>query len=429
RGMLAGLDIEIASTCYQNHLEELITSKQIDMSLLDDAVRRVLILKRDIGLFENPYKGAQVDDERMLVRSKSHLDSSLKIAHESAVLLKNDHILPIDRKMTIALIGPYAKSKSTHGPWSWKGDINLNQTLEDALDNAGVQLVFLKSAIHEGELTVEDLDKMSKADVVIVAAGEQAKQSGEAHSRSDIHLPNKQNTLVKVAKKLNKPVVLILFNGRPLILDHVMEADAILETWFLGSRSSEAIVDLIYGNVNPSGKLPMSFPRNVGQVPVYYNHLNTGRPIVKEAYNEFVTRYLDVENTPLFPFGYGLSYANFVYKDFNLDKTEMELDQTINVSVSISNDSQIAGYETVQLYIRDYVAHTARPVKELKKFQKIWIEPNMYKTVQFQIGLEDLMYQDDQGNPIYEIGRFAVMVGPDSEKVMSADFVLKEAKK
>ncbi|MCR3906623.1 MAG: glycoside hydrolase family 3 C-terminal domain-containing protein [Tenericutes bacterium] len=429
RAIQAGLDIEMASVCYVNYLEELIDEGIVDIKKLDEAVLRVLQLKKDLGLFEDSFKGASIDREKELVRSKEHLKISKKVALESAVLLKNEQTLPLNKKQKIALIGPYAKSKSTNGPWSWHGKIEHNLSLEEVFSNNNINLTFVSDAENIDQLSQQNITQIEASEVVVLALGEDARLSGEAHSRSDIKLPNHQDTLVKLARSLNKEVVVILFNGRPLDLSNIMDSNAILETWFLGSRATEAIFDLIYGHANPSGKLPMSFPRTVGQIPVYYNHLNTGRPLTDNNQNyEYLSRFLDVENTPLFSFGHGLSYASFKYSDLEISQIEFDIDTTLRLSINVTNESQIPGHEVVQLYIRDHVAKISRPVKELKKFKKIWLEGKQTQTVVFELDIHDLSYFDSNGNETYDSGKFTIMVGSNSQETLNIDIWLKGVK-
>ena len=422
KGITGGLDIEMASTAYTNHLEELIQEGSVDIQLLDEAVLRILELKRDLGLFENPYKGADGSIDEHLVMSEDFMNQSLEAAHQSMVLLKNNDILPLSRDMKIALIGPYAQSRKTVGPWSWHGRRDLHMTLEEALSN---QVTFCKSVESDIELTEEDLAKINQCDVCLLALGEDERLSGEAHSRTDLNLPGKQLELFNKIHKLGKKTVVVLHNGRPLLLNELLNAEAILECFFLGSKSAEAIRDVLFGTVNPSGKLPISFPKNVGQIPIYYNHLNTGRPYLgPEDHNEYVSKYLDVDNSPLFPFGFGLSYSVFKLQNLRLSSFEMKQNEVIEVSVTVENISKRAGFETIQLYIRDHHAQISRPVKELIQFQKIWFEPNQQKSVVFKLDVNDLSYTLSDGTSVYDVGVFSLMVGTSSVDYLKAEFEL-----
>jgi len=420
KGITGGLDIEMASSAYSNHLEKLISDGYVDIQLLDEAVLRVLELKRDCGLFEDPYKGASTKLAEELVLSAEHKLASLEVAHESMVLLKNDGVLPLSKTSKIALIGPYASSRATIGPWSWHGRRDLHETLEEVLKE---QLVFCKNDVLITNYTDSDFEKIAFADVVILALGESEECSGEAHSKSNIVLPNKQDLLLKMVEKYGKKTVTLLFNGRPLLLQGLLSTNALLECWFLGSQSALSIKEVLYGKINPSGKLPMSFPRSIGQIPLYYNHLNTGRPYKgPNDHNVFVSKYLDVENKPLFPFGYGLSYSNFEYSLIKLDKSIMLDNETIEAKITVLNNSDIAGYETVELYIKDHFAMISRPVLELKQFKKIWFEPNECKEVSFIITKEDLVYINSDGNNVLEPGTFTLFIGKSSDQTISEHF-------
>jgi beta-glucosidase len=421
-GITAGLDIEMASTAYTNHLEALIQEGKVDIRLVDEAVLRILELKNDLGLFDNPYKGADLEKAETIVLSEEFMEESLKVAHESMVLLQNKGVLPLKPQAKIALIGPYAQSRKTVGPWSWHGRRDLHATLEEVFFG---QVVFCKDAVNMEDYDLYDIERIKTADVVILCLGEDERLSGEAHSRSSIDLPHNQANLLKMVKALDKPSVVVIFSGRPLILEGLLDSDAILECFFLGSKSAQAIKDVLDGTVNPSGKLPISFPRNVGQIPVYYNHLNTGRPYLGPGdHNEYVSRYLDVENTPLFPFGFGLSYSKFDYQNLSLSEVSVTPNGSIDVSIDIHNDSDRSGMETVQLYIRDHYARVSRPVKELKQFQKLTIGAHATKSVTFHLTLKDWEYTLADGSVVYDSGTFSVMVGPSSDTVLKADFTL-----
>ncbi len=422
KGILAGLDIEMASTTYQSFLEELIDSKEVNLGLLDEAVLRVLELKRDLGLFENPYKGADTKLETKIVLSEEHLEKSQDCANESIVLLKNNGVLPLNKNDKIAVIGPYANSRRTVGPWSWHGLRDFHETITEVLEE---QVIFTSDASEQTELTVSDLAIIEKANVILLALGENDHQSGEAHSRSDISLPGNQASLVDMAKRLGKPCVVLLHNGRPLVLENILHADAILECWFLGSRHALAIKDILSGKVNPSGKLPITFPKSLGQVPIYYNHFNTGRPYLdRQDDNEYVSKYLDIDNSPRFPFGFGLSYSTFSLSNLKLSSKTMQSSKDILVSIDVLNEGPFAGFEVIQLYIRDYVGRIVRPVKELKAFQKVSLANKETKTVTFTITLADLSYILPSGETVYDKGEFCVMVGNSSINYLQANFYL-----
>jgi beta-glucosidase len=423
-GLNNGLDIEMASVCYTKHLKSLIKEKLLDEKLLDEAVYRILKLKDDLGLFDNPYKGASIENEIQFIKSKEHLEYAYQAAIESAVLLKNDQILPLNNIQKISIIGPYLTKKRTNGPWSWKGNQTDNSSLLDVFSNNQHELHYSKDCLNISELDDRDLSYLQSSDIIIVAIGEEVKESGEAHSKTDIKIPRNQAKLVELAKSLNKKVLTILYNGRPLDLSDIDNSDAILEAWFLGSLTNEAIYDLIFGKQVPSGKLVMSFPHNVGQIPIYYNQLNTGRPKVKDVHNEYVSYFLDAPNEAKYPFGFGLSYAKFSYTNLKLNKNKFTINQSIDVSIEVYNDSDYDAYEIVQLYIRDYVARFSRPLKELKGFKKVYIKANTKEKVHFTISKNDLTYLDSNGNEVYDYGKFQVMVGPNSVELDKLDFEL-----
>ena len=426
KGIIAGLDIEMASTCYINYLKKLIENHQVDIKLVDEAVLRVLKLKEEIGLFDNPYKGASVLLESKFVRSSEHLEISKKVAHESMVLLKNESILPLSKEKKYALIGPYADTRNTNGPWSWHGKNELNHTLKETLTENHISLSLVKQVMSIDDLSEEDLKELKKVDAVILALGENERESGEAHSKVDIKLPRNQEKFVDLVKNLSLDAIVLLYHGRPFDLTNIMHANAILDVYYLGSMANEAIADVLTGVINPSGKLTMSYPRHVGQIPIYYNYLNTGRPKIIGDRNEYVSYYLDELNSPLFPFGYGLSYSKFSYHDLRLSQFEMTVDEEISLAIDVQNESETGGFETIQLYIRDYVATISRPVKELKGFQKVWFAPHQKKTIKFKINRSSLSYLDDQGKEVIEPGRFRIMVGSSSEELTSLDIILKK---
>jgi beta-glucosidase len=424
RGIEAGLDIEMASSCYTNYLKKLVENQTVDIKLIDQAVYRILKLKKEIGLFDNPFKGASIEQEEKLVRSKNHLQRAKEAALESAVLLKNDGILPLNKKLKYVLIGPYAESTLTNGPWSWHGRNNLNHQLSELLVEQGISLILTKEVSHPSDLSDSDIKLVREADVIILALGEHEKESGEAHSRSDIRLPRKQESFVTFSEFMNKKSMVLLYHGRPLDLGNIMQTNAILDVYFLGSMANDAIADLMTGVKNPSGKLTMSYPRNVGQIPIYYNQLNTGRPKVEGSHNEYVSYYLDVENSPLFPFGYGLSYSNFKYSELSISKDSITVNEKLKVRIDVENTTNTPGYETIQLYIRDYSATISRPLKQLKGFKKVWFDQHEKKTIEFELSKNDLSFMNGEGQTVLETGRFAVMIGSNSETLTKMDFHL-----
>lgn len=418
QGLNATLDIEMASSFYMNYLKKALDQGDVNIKDIDAAVLRVLQLKKDLGLFEDPYKGASILREQEIVRHQSHLDEALKAAHESIVLLKNNHqIFPLKKKMKVALIGRYAFRKSVIGPWSWHGGKHQDASLYDVLKDE-LEIVYASENLEI------DLVTLQHADVVLVAAGEEPNQSGEAHSRTNLNLPFDQETLIKRLKGLNKPVGLILFNGRPLVLSDIEPyVDGILEAFFPGSMGNHAIKDILLGYVNPSGKLTMSFPRNVGQIPIYYNALNTGRP-VQGAIDHYTSHYLDSPNDPLYPFGFGLSYSEFKYHNLKLSHEQLPLNQTLTIMIDVENTTETAGYEIIQVYMRDHTAKVSRPLKELVAYRKVWFKPHERKTITFDLNAMDLSYVSHDLTTRIEEGIMTIFAGSSSVDVLSKTFEL-----
>lgn len=420
----AGVDIEMMTGGYLNYLNELIDEGKVSEELLNEAVWRILTLKNELGLFENPYRGANSELENNLVFSKEHREKARIVAEESIVLLKNEkQVLPLTHHQKVALIVPKDQSKDVLGPWSWKGEPSESVSVyEGLLNHISKEAIVVKTIDHSKNDRPKDwLDDVSTADVIVAALGESSYMSGEGASRSNIKLPAEQIQVIKELRTLNKPIVLILFNGRPLDLtDVVQDVDSILGAWFPGTEAGTAIGNILYGTKNPSGKLTMSFPRAVGQVPLYYNQDNTGRPLT--AYNQedkYLSRYLDVDNRPLFPFGYGLSYTQFSYSPMKvtLSKSEREQTDKIIVETTITNSGKVTGSEVVQLYIRDKVGQVVRPIKELKRFKKILLEPGEVATILFELNQQDLEYVHQDLSVSVESGEFDLMIGSNSEEV------------
>lgn len=405
----AGLDIEMMTPCYINNLKDLIHEGEVDMALLDEAVLRILTLKQKLGLFENPFRGADVKKEADTLLSSDHRMAARQVAQNSIVLLSNqDNILPLNKTEAVSLLGPYAEDGSILGAWSWKGDIKESITLKEGIKSHGVTL-----------------DETSQ--IVILALGEPANWSGEASCRADITLPKEQLIQLAQLKQQGKKVIVVLFNGRPLDLHGVLDvADAVIEAWYPGTEGGHAVADILFGDVNPSGKLVMSFPHSVGQIPVYYNHLNTGRPNIAGAPNEYVSKYLDIPNEPRLPFGFGLSYTTFDYTDFVLNKQEINESETLLASVAVTNIGDSAGSEVLQLYIRDLVAEVSRPLKELKGFEKIYLEAGETKVVTFEITEAHLRYHHTDLSFTSDSGAFEIYVGTNSSDVLTEKFTLKK---
>ena len=403
----AGVDIEMMTPCYINYLKELIEEGEVDVALLDEAVMRILTLKQKLGLFENPFRAASTAAELEVILSDSHREATRVVAESSIVLLKNENsLLPLNPEQNVALKGPFANTGDILGAWSWKGNHEDSVTLKAGFAN------------HNAKLD-------DNADTVVLAVGEPVWMSGEARSRADITLPTEQLELIATEKAAGKKVIVVLFNGRPLDLHGVLDvADAVVEAWYPGTEGGNAVANILFGSVNPSGKLSMTFPYSVGQVPVYYNHMNTGRPHVETARNEYVSKYLDIPNEPLLPFGYGLSYTTFEYQNLKLNKPEISSSESLHVSVEVSNTGKVAGQEIVQLYIRDLVAEVSRPVKELKGFEKITLEAGATQTVEFTITEADLRYHHTDLSYTSDAGQFEIYVGGNSVEVLAAGFKL-----
>ncbi|MEP1566466.1 MAG: beta-glucosidase BglX [Ekhidna sp.] len=440
KAAIAGCDVDMEGDAFVNHLEQLILEGQVSEDLVDESVRQILSLKYELGLFDNPYKYFDEEIERELIGHPAHKKISREVATKSIVLLKNEqNLLPLANVKKLGVIGPLAKDKdSPLGNWRAAAKsntaISLYEGIQTRLGNQ-MQISYAEGCKLSigpnnffNEVQIEQNDKSGfeeairvarTSDVVIMALGETAYMSGEARSRADIGLPGLQLDLLKEIYKVNKNIVLVLMNGRPLSIP--WEADnipTIVEAWHLGSEAGNAIADVLSGDVNPSGKLPMSFPRHVGQLPLYYNHLNTGRPNNEGAV--FYSHHMDVENTPLYPFGYGLSYSEFEYSDLVIKQSSEE----INVLITVTNTSDVYGQEVVQVYIRDIAASISRPVLELKGFEKIGLEPGQAKQIRFQFTKEDLSYFDTNGNTVFESGEFLISVGSNSQDLISESITL-----
>lgn len=424
----AGVDIEMMTTCYTENLKELIKENSVDEALLDEAVLRILTLKNDLGLFENPHRGADVALEEEVVLSKEHRAAAREVARKSIVLLKNENSLPLSTQETVAIVGPAAASNDVLGVWSWQGKKAETVSLAQGVAQLDADYVIGKEAFDYFEPTQAAIDEAvslaKKADKVVLALGEEDWMSGEASSRSDIRLPQAQLDLFKTIQAVNENVIVTLYNGRPLDLQGIDSAKAIVEAWFPGTEGGAALADILYGKYNPSGRLSMSFPETVGQVPVYYNYDNTGRPYKLGSQEKYETKYLDVSNFAKYPFGFGLSYSTFVYSDLHLDATELSSSKSITATVTIENQSDIAGEETVQLYIRDQIGQVVRPVKELKGFEKVMIPAHDRRTIEFTITEQLLRYVHSDQNNTSDPGLFDVMIGSSSKDVLTQTFKL-----
>jgi len=438
-------------------LKKSLDEGKVSMADIDNAVKRILTAKYELGLFEDPYKYCDVNRAETEVFTAENRAFARKVGAESMVLMKNEgNLLPLKKEGTIALVGPLANTAvNMAGTWSVATNQEQSNPLLDGLktvvgDSASIlyakgsnldyDLEFEKRATMFGKEIPRDgrTDKQLrdeavaialKSDVVIAAIGESAEMSGESSSRTNLEIPQAQKDLLNALLETGKPVVVVLFTGRPLVLTEESDkAPAILNVWFPGSEAGLAISDVLFGDVNPSGKLTATFPRNVGQVPIFYNHKNTGRPLgnTEGKFEKFRSNYLDVRNEPLYPFGYGLSYTQFDYSNIKLSTNSIDVKGTIDVSVDVTNSGNYDGKEVVQLYLRDLVGSVTRPVKELKGFQKVEIKKGETKTVTFHLTVEDLKFYNYDLDFVAEPGKFQVFVGTNSDTKNGAEFELTE---
>jgi beta-glucosidase len=430
QAMNASVDMDMEGHAYLHHLKELVSNGVISQNQIDQAVKRILEKKFELGLFEDPYRYCDIEREATVTLSKKHRSLARESARKSMILLKNDHkTLPFSKNVkTIAVIGPLGESKvDMIGTWNARGEGKDAVSLVEGISNVvpDARILYAKGCETEGTSTSEfnkALQIAQKADIVIAAVGERAMMSGEALSRQDIRLPGMQEALVKKLASLKKPMAVVLFNGRPLVITEVAKvAPAILESWLAGTEAGNAIADVLFGDYNPSGKLPVTFPYSLGQVPVYYAHKNTGRPRIENS--RYTSKYIDGPNKPLYPFGYGLSYTSFSYNNLLVPET-MSGEETLLISVDVTNTGEWAGEEVVQLYINDSVASVTRPVKALKKFKKILLQPGKTQTVQFELTTDDLAFYNRNWKWVAEPGYFTIFVGGNSENTLSRDFQL-----
>lgn len=461
RAINAGVDMDMVSEGFIGTLKKSVEESKVSVETVNTACRRILEAKYKLGLFDNPYKYCDLKRPARDIFTKEHRAAARKIAGESFVLLKNEGlsptlapVLPLSPTGTIAVIGPLANTRSNMpGTWSVAAVLDKSPSLVEGLTewvgNQG-KILYAKGSNLIGDAAYEERATMfgrslnrdnrtdqqlldealkiaSQADVIVAALGESSEMSGESSSRTNLNLPDVQHTLLEALLKTGKPVVLVLFTGRPLVLNWEQEhVPAILNVWFGGSEAGPAIGDVLFGAVNPGGKLTMTFPKSVGQIPLYYAHKNTGRPL-KEGkwFEKFRSNYLDVDNDALYPFGYGLSYTTFRFSDITLNRSSIGMDNELVASVTVTNTGDRAGSEVVQLYIRDLVGSVTRPVKELKGFEKIYLQPNESRTVRFTIAPEMLKFYNADLKFVAEPGDFDVMIGPDSRNVKTARFTLR----
>lgn len=448
--LTAGVDMDMIGEGFLTTLKKSLDESKISQATIDQACRRILEAKYKLGLFDDPYRYCDVNRAKTEIATPENFKVAREIAAQTFVLLKNEkETLPIQKKGKIALIGPLADyRKNMAGTWSVAVDHDQSVTVLEGFKEATgkeAEIIYAKgSNITDdpkldnwtapwgepgidpdrtpAELREEAVAVASQCDVIVAVMGEAAEMSGESSSRSDISLPGSQQELLEALLKTGKPVVLVLFTGRPLILNwENKNIPAILNVWFGGSTAGQAIADVVFGAVNPSGKLPVTFPQNMGQIPLYYNHKNTGRPLEEgKWFEKFRTNYLDVTNDPLYPFGYGLSYTSFTYGDLKLDQNKLTGNQTLKASIEVTNSGKRDGAEVVQLYIRDLVGSMTRPVKELKGFQKVFIKAGETKTVTFDITPEELKFYNYELKYDWEAGDFIIMAGGNSRDVKTA---------
>lgn len=449
----AGIDMDMVSDAFVSTLKKSVEEGKVSVASIDKACRRMLEAKYKLGLFENPYKYCDVKRPAKDIFTPEHRAIARKTASESFVLMKNDNqTLPLQKKGTIAVVGPLGNTRSNMpGTWSVAAVLDNAPSLVEGLKEVTkgkANVVYAKGSnlmsdaayeeratmfgrsLHrdnrtDKEMLEEALRISADADVIVAALGESSEMSGESSCRTDLTMPDVQRALLEELLKTGKPVVLVLFTGRPLVLTWEKEnVPAILNVWFGGSEAALAIGDVLFGDVNPSGKLTTTFPQNVGQVPLFYAHKNTGRPLNKGWFEKFRTNYLDVSNEPLYPFGYGLSYASFTYSDISLDRSSMAANGELTATVTLTNTGNRDGAEVVQLYIRDLVASITRPVKELKGFEKVFLKAGESRKVSFKITPELLKFYNYDLQFVCEPGEFDLMIGGNSQEVKTTRFVL-----
>lgn len=449
RAIEAGVDIDMMTNVYAVNLRELVETGEIDEKLIDESTMRILELKNKLGLFENPYKDADFEKEKKILLCKEHRNLAREVAGKSFVLLKNEGLLPIDMRKRIAFIGPYINNKEIISSWAVTGRAEDSVTIEEAArevfdssrtsylagctvlnsryDSTGITASVQETLNEQNELFREAIEAARTADIVIMPLGEHFLQSGEAASRAMIEVPEIQMHLFREVAKVNENIVVVLFNGRPLDLREISKtAKSILEVWMPGTEGGHAIVDVLVGKVNPSGKLPMSFPYCVGQIPIYYNEYSTGRPNLKGVKERYHSRYIDIPNEPLYPFGYGLSYTSFQISPIQLSNTVIKDDESLLASVTVKNTGNVAGAQVVQLYIQDIAASVVRPVKELKGFEKLYLKPGEEKTCIFTVDETMLRFLREDETLGSEEGEFHIWIGESSITDNMAQFVYKK---
>jgi len=442
KAIIAGSDMDMESRCYRDHLKQLVLDKKVDISIINDAVKRILIKKFELGLFEDPYRFCNIEREKQQTDNVANREVAREIGKKSIVLLKNEKLsngktlLPLSKQTKrVALIGPLFKATTAnHGFWSvaFPDDtariVSQYQGIKNQLDKNSEILYSKGCNINDTDTSGFEaaIATAKAADVVILSLGEAADMSGEAKSRSSLQLPGVQEELMKEIYKTGKPIVLLLNTGRPLIFNWAADnIPAILYTWWLGTEAGNSIADVVFGDYNPAGKLPMSFPRTEGQIPIYYNHYSTGRPAKDENDKNYVSAYIDLQNSPRFPFGYGLSYTKFNISNLKLSANELAINGgKLTVTVDVENAGDYDGEEVVQLYVRDLFGCVVRPVKELKGFKKLFLKKGETQSVSFTLTATDLKFYNDEVKLINEAGDYELFVGNSSDAHLKTKFKL-----
>jgi beta-glucosidase len=426
--LTAGSDMDMESRSYIGNLAKLVADKKVPVALIDDAVKRILRKKFEMGLFDDPFRFSNADRETKELNSPENHKAAREVAKKSIVLLKNEQqLLPLSKQLkSIAVIGPLAKSNTDmKGFWSveWENDqlVSLYDGLQNKLGN-DTKLIYAKGCgIRDTSRAgfAEAIEAAKQAEIVVVAVGETFDMTGEAKSKANIHIPGVQEELIKALKATGKPVVVLIMAGRPLIFNWTADnAPAILYTWWLGSEAGNAIADVLFGDYNPAGKLPMTFPRAEGQIPVFYSYKSTGRPSMNDNDTNYKSAYLDLPNSPRYAFGHGLSYTSFTYTNLKLNKTTIKPNEKLTASFTLTNTGTYAGEEVVQLYLQDKFASVVRPVKELQDFQKVSLAPGESKNITFTIDKEKLSFYNQQMKWGVEAGEFNLMIGTASDNIL-----------
>ena len=445
RAVNAGINMEMASTTYRDHIAALVKEGKIEESDIDQAVREILRVKFEAGLFDNPYVP---EDKQNCFSSDENLETARKAAAQSMVLLKNENrILPLDSPGTIMVAGPMADEMYEQlGTWNFDGDTSITVTPLKALrEKAGPANVLfakgLKTSRDRSRSGFRNaLELAKRSDIIVFCAGEEAIITGEAHSRAYLDLPGAQNELIRELKSTGKPLILVILAGRPLTIGEIAEhADAVIYAWHPGTMGGTALADILYGDINPSGKLPLTFPKTEGQIPLYYNHKNTGRPVIPDQWVHIddipvrafqtslgnTSHYIDVGYEPLYPFGYGLSYTSFKYSGLSLDKAVISAGDTIVAECMVENTGDFAGEEVVQLYVRDLTGNVTRPVRELKGFKRVFLQPGEQKTVRFYLPARSMAFHNIDMDYVVEPGKFYLWAGGDSNAQLKVEFTIK----